>query len=269
VLGAGLACCLVLYAVALAPPCRAEEPRGTAEPWIVTIGGWGTLEPTFEGARTMKPAGRPIFSFRSAGSKDWLVLPNDGFDFELIETDNFRAGPVANWNWVRASNSIAPRGFRPIGSVDLSVEAGVFAEYWPMEWIRTRAELRDSVWGGNGWIADLTSDLVWRTGTGWTITGGPRLSLADTSFMRTYYGVSPEQSLATGLPTYLPRAGWRSVGLGQSVKYDWNPSWSTMAFVEYRHLSGPAGDSPVIDVGGTREQFTVGLGFSYNFTFSR
>ena len=43
------------------------------------------------------------------------------------------------------------------------------------------------------------------------------------------------------------------------------PSWTTRSFIEYEHLTGAAGDSPVITTRGSREQLMIGLGLSYTF----
>src|SRR5262245_29668084 len=80
-----------------------------------------------------------IFMLASAastvGSREWLSLPNDGFDFPLIITDSFRAGPVVNGRWERDVSSLE-RGFRHVGAINLSAEAGVFAEWWPAGFLR-------------------------------------------------------------------------------------------------------------------------------------
>ena len=144
---------LLVVAAGLSSPLVAEDAPGSKpDIWIVAVGGWGVLEPRFEGAKKDSLNFRPFFNAHKEGVREWLALPNDGFDFELIETDNFRAGPVANWHWQRDVSGGIPRGFKHIGSVDLSIEAGAFAEFWPSEALRTRVELRHSVIGGNVWL---------------------------------------------------------------------------------------------------------------------
>lgn len=260
----GLAACALAAIVAAPGAGHAEDAKSRSAPWIITLGAWAVLEPAFEGSRSLQAAGRPLVMWRRADSREWLSLPNDGFDFELVETDTFRAGPVASWSWMRADPHLH-RGYRNVGAIDLSAEAGVFAEYWPAPWLRARVEIRDGVWGAKGWVADLNADLVWRPLAGLTVTGGPRLSLADARFMRTNYGISDEQAAASGLAPYAAEAGFRTAGLGTAIKRDWSPTWSTIAFVEYHRLIGPADNSPVIDAPGTSGQLTVGVGFSYSF----
>ena len=163
----------------------------------------------------------------------------------------------------------APRGYRHIGSVDLSIEGGAFAEFWPTEALRTRVEVRNSVIGGKGMVGDVSADAVWRPTPAMVVTGGPRLSLANMDFMSTYYTVDPSLAAASGLPVYYAKAGLRSYGAGSMLKYAWSDQWTTLAFVEYQRLAGSAGDSPVIASRGTENQVSVGLGATYTFKIGR
>jgi outer membrane protein len=242
------------------------EPGAKPNLWLVTVGGFAVVEPRFEGSDKLEAGFRPIFSFRKAGSREWMSLPNDGFDFELIETDNFRAGPVANVRWARGSSG--QRGFKDVGTIDLSLEAGAFVEYWPARWFRTRAELRGAVVGGDGFVADFSADAVWRPAAAWRFAAGPRLTIADADFMASYYGIDDQQAAITGLPTYHAGAGIKSVGAGTSAQYKWSEAWTTTAFVEYQRLAGSAGDSPLIDNGGSADQVKFGLGVTYTFAVS-
>lgn len=273
---AAVSALVMLFALILAFPERlaAEDAPGSKpDIWLVTVGSWAVLEPNFEGSKHVSINARPIFNIRKEGAREWLVLPNDGFDIELVETDNFRAGPVGNWHWQRdvsASNgSVSPRGYRRIGKVDLSLEAGGFAEYWPSNALRTRMEVRHSVIGGRGMIADFTADALWRPTPALLFTAGPRLSVADSDFMRAYYAIDSAQSASLNLPTYAAKAGLRSMGAGTMSKYTWSENWATMTFAEYQRLSGEAGDSPVISTHGTRDQLSFGIGASYTFSVGR
>src|SRR5262249_58007105 len=141
-----------------------------------------------------------IIDYRTVGSREWLSLPNDGFDFPLIVTDSFRAGPVANGRWERDVNSLV-RGFRHVGAINLSAEAGVFAEWWPVGLLRTRVEARDAVFGAHGLVADLSADAVWRPEDRWTLTAGPRFPIAHPPFIPTYYSLHEPQPTTPCPPT--------------------------------------------------------------------
>lgn len=252
----------MLSALALTAPAdlaragEGDSDGGKPGLWLVTIGGWATLEPQDEGSKRYGPGFRPLFSINKPGDKQWLVLPNDSLDYDLIETDNFRAGPAVNFRW-SADGRSTPRGMTNWGFLDVAVETGVFAEYWPAHWLRTRIEAREVVVGSSGLVSDVSADLVLRPGP-WTITAGPRLSLADHRYLRANYAEPSSQGL-----------GVRYVGAGSMLAYKWSENWTTTSFVEYQHLTGAAARSPFIDVDGTREQVVVGLGATYTFTVGR
>ena len=252
---------LALAATSAAAQDVPAAPAGT----IVTIGGYGVLQPKFEGSKGREFAFKPILNWRKPGDRVWLDLPNDGLEFEFVETDDFRAGAVGNIRFQRDTNRIRPRGFKRVGTTDLSIEAGGFAEYWPSTSLRTRAEIRNSFFGADGIVADFSADVVLHPADRWTVTGGPRLSLADQAFMDGYYGVTANQAATAGLTQYKADAGLRSYGAGTSARYQWSDDVTTLAYIEYQRIAGSAGESPLIDNRGSTDQFTFGLGLKYSF----
>lgn len=253
---------------ALAPAAASAQSKGADEgPLLITLGAYGVYGPRFEGSRRHEISPWPIISWRNANSREWLDLPKDGLEYTVYETENFRFGASGYVRWQRDPSSIRPRGFQRVqgSQIDLSLEAGAFAEYWPMQWLRTRIEAREAVFGATGLVGYLSSDAVWRPDSRWTFSAGPRLSVADSRFMSDYYGVNEAQAFMSGLPVYSASAGLRSYGGGTFAKYKITTNWTTQGFFEYEHLSGSAGDSPVISQRGSREQYMIGLGLSYTF----
>jgi MipA family protein len=238
----------------------------TSSDWVVTIGGWGNFAPKYDGSDDYVFGGTPILDVHW-GSREWLSLPKDSLDFEFFQTENFRAGPVANLRWGFGTPN--ERGLKEIGGtgIDLSAEVGAFAEYWPADFWRTRIEARNAVYGAEGWRLDLSSDFVWRPHAQWTFAAGPRLSLADKDYMNAYYGVDAQQAQASNLPSYEASGGVRSYGAGFFAQYQWNEHFSTMASVEYERLAGSAEDSPLIEANGSADQFTFAIGAKYSFVW--
>jgi outer membrane protein len=251
---------------AVAAPAPEAKPAAAAKSGtIVTLGGFGAFAPRFEGARRSEWGFIPLFDIRDASSKEWLNFPRDGIDLALVETSTLRAGLVGNFRWNRDTSSLV-RGFRRVGNIDLSLEGGVFAELWPAQWLRTRVELREAVMGARGFIADLSADLVTHPLPALTWTAGPRLSLADRSFMAAYYGIDATQAARSGLPEYNAGAGLRSYGAGTMLRFKASETVSTFAFVEYQRMADGAFDSPLITRRGSPNQTTIGVGSSISFS---
>ena len=150
-----------------------------------------------------------------------------------------------------------------------SIEGGVFIEYWPIiDHLRTRAELRQGFNGRQGFVADLAADWVEKFGH-MTLSGGPRLSLADGTYMDTNFGITPAEAIANGgVPAFNPTAGLKSVGIGAALKYDWSDTWATTGFVKYDRLVDDAARSPIVQVLGDKDQFTLGAEVTYSFVMN-
>jgi outer membrane protein len=260
--------CFLPWSASEAQEADSQQVQATnSSDWVVTLGGWGAISPDYSGSKHYEFGGIPIFDIHRG--MEWLRLPKDGIDYEIFETSNFRAGPVADIRW--GIGTTPDRGFKEIGKtgLDLAVEAGAFAEYWPTDFWRTRVEARNAVFGAEGWAFDLTSDFVWHPTSRWTFAAGPRVSFADQDYMDAYYGINAKQALNLQLPKYDPAGGLRSYGAGLYAEYQWTEQFSTMASFEYERLAGDAAQSPLVREDGSADQFTVALGAKYRFLWSR
>lgn len=235
-----------------------------AKGWIVTLGGSFQVGPKYDGANSAGPSFMPSLSWRRAGEPAGFSAPDDSLDYAIYDTDRFDVGVVGAYRSGRYSGS----NIRLLGMRDVpwAIEAGVFAEYWVIpERLRTRVEVRQGFNGHHGVVADFSADWVERFGA-FTFAVGPRASLGSASYMRRNFGVLPGEAALNGtISAYKPGAGAKSVGLASSLEYAWSPSFSTTLFARYDRLVGDAGNSPLVDKLGQRNQFSVGIGASYSF----
>lgn len=243
---------------------RALTDPTPAKGWIVTLGGSLQLGPRYDGANSAGLSFMPSLSWRKADEPEGFSAPDDGLDFALYETDRFSVGVVGSYRSGRYSSS-SPRLFG-LRDVPWAIEAGAFAEFWPIaDKLRTRIEVRQGFYGHHGVVADVFVDWVEHIGK-FTLAIGPRLSLGDASFMRRNFGVLPEEAALNGfLAAYRPGGGVKSAGLAGSAEYAWSPSWSTTLFARYDRMLDEAARSPLVSTIGQRNQFTIGVGASYSF----
>ena len=123
-----------------------------------------------------------------------------------------------------------------------TAEVGGFFDYWPTRWLRARVELRQGIGGHHGVVSDETVDVVVPVSPQWTLSGGPRLTVATADANRPYFGIDAAQSAASGLPVFDVGGGVRSFGAGTQARYQWNAQWASHAFVEYTRLTGDVGE---------------------------
>jgi outer membrane protein len=267
----------VVIAVISAPIAASAQPAFTLPPppstlpllpslsgdWTVMLGIGGQMQPDFEGAKRYTPSPVPIFSIHRAGSPDQFRSPFDNAGLTLFDFGAFHAGPVGKF--VEARTAANYTELNGLGDVKAALQLGGFLEYFPVDWLRTRAEIRQGIGGETGLTADLSSDLVVPLTEQWTISGGPRFTLETTAATAPYFSVSPVQAMNSGLPAFNARGGLNSAGAGAQVRYQFNPQWEAHSYVEYSRLLGDAALSPLVKLRGSPNQLIVGIGASYSF----
>lgn len=235
----------------------------TAPDWIVTLTANGQVAPRYPGSDEFSVFAYPSVSFRRAGEPRRFSTPDDGVSLALYDTAAFRAGLAGRYRGGRYDGS--DRRLVGLEDVQWAVEPGVFVEYWPVAFLRARAELRHGIGGHHGFVADLGLDLVQRFGA-FTVSAGPRLALGDGDFTRTYFGVRPYEAALNGVVSpYRPSGGVTSAGVATAVSYDWSPQWSSTVSASYNRLVSDAADSPIVKRFGSENQLAVGLSLSYSF----
>jgi len=236
-----------------------ESPSG----WIVTLKGNLRAQPTYPGADDLSFIGYPSFSLRRAGTVERFSSPDDGLSFSFLDDSALRFGAVGRYQGGRYLQD--DRRLAGLNKINWAIEPGLFVEYWPVDFLRARAEIRHGINGHDGFVADLGLDVVQTFGA-FTVSAGPRLSLGDGEFTRTYFGVTPEEAVLNGqVEAYRPSGGITSVGATASASYNWSEQWATTAFVSYKRLVGDAADSPIVRTFGSENQVGLGLTVSYSF----
>jgi outer membrane protein len=235
----------------------------TPSAWIVEAGGYGVLEPLYEGSKHYTLSFKPEIDIWQAGSHHWLGFPNDAFGVTLYETQNFRIGPAGNLT-LQSRYHGEDIDLR-LGKADADLSGGAFAEYYPFENIRTRVELLQGITGNLGLAANLSADYIWHPGRDWTLTFGPRAQLANDQYASDFFSTQAAQKY--GFYTqYRAEGGVISSGLEFTGKYELTRDLTTKFYMDFNQLIGDAADTPKVSVRGSSEQFIAGIGASYKFS---
>ncbi|WP_310498033.1 MipA/OmpV family protein [Sandarakinorhabdus sp.] len=261
---------------AIAAPAAAQQPP--AKPWSLSIGVVPVVGPAWQGSRDTALS---IFPDLRVNYRDtvFFSIP-DGLGWNVVNQDGWKLGPLAKTRFGRReSNGGSPfliaggsEALRGMGDVDLAVEMGGFAQKsLAAGRLRLRAEVRQGFGGHDGLVADTI--VAWsdrrRDGTlAWYL--GLRASFADAGFTNTYFGVTAAQSAAAGLPVFRTGSGLVSAGVNAALIKPLGPRGRDGAltlFSAYDRLGDAAADSTLIRLRGDRDQVTVGLGYSYRFSW--
>jgi outer membrane protein len=248
-----------------APPFEVPVLPSVSGTWTVSVGAGAEYKPDFEGAKRSMLSPVPIFAIRRAGSAETFRGPRDSASIALLDFGNLRAGPAGKFVAARKANDFTE--LNGLGDVKAAVELGGFVEYFPVDWFRTRVEVRQGFGGHTGVTADFSADVIVPVMQGLTLSAGPRFTLESTGAVAPYFGITAVQAMATGLPQFNAQGGAHSVGAGAQVSYRFNPQWEVHSYVEYQRLLGDAANSPLVVQRGSPNQTTVGIGASYSFDF--
>jgi|SRR5271166_2410680 len=228
--------------------------------WIFDIGGYGVVEPIYEGSRSYTFGFKPQIDVWQAGDREWLSFPNDATGIAVYETFNFRAGPAGNLS-LQSPYHGQDIDLR-VGKANLDLAGGVFAEFYPVSSIRTRAELLQGITGNTGFAANLSADFIWRPGDRWTLTLGPRAQIADVQYASQYFAI--QNAFQTGAYTqFHAEGGLLYLGGEVTGKYAFTQRLTGKFFVDFDQLAGDAADNPRVSLRGSAEQVFAGLGLSY------
>lgn len=186
--------------------------------------------------------------------------PDDGISLGLVGKGPLTAGLAGRWRSSRGDDDDL-RGFEKI---DGAVEAGVFVNWWPADWLRLRAEARHGFGGHDSWVGDFGADAIVHTDR-WALTAGPRLGWGDESFTRKYFAVTPLEASRSplGIQPFSPSGASWSPGVILSAEYRLNPRWSLEAVGSYRRVTGEAADSPIVAGLGSPDYFSTSLSARY------
>jgi MipA family protein len=198
---------------------------------------------------------------RYAGSDErgWLVLPSLDYRWKngwFAGLSNgvgylFPSRPDMQYG-LRVTADIGRKESRSddlagMGSIHPRAEAGAFFNYFPTRETFLTSSLRYGAgndWNGlqvdlgAGYTSPLTQRLRGTVGIAATIVNG--------AYMQAYFGVTPQQSAASGYAVYTPGTGVRDLRLNASLVYAIDARWALTGALTLSSLQGDARDSPIV-----------------------
>ena len=231
--------------------------RGPAG-WGITLGAGLAQVPRYPGAS--KERGR-LVSLVALDYGGRVFVGPFGIGVAAARWNGFRAGPVLGFERGR-SETDDPR-LAGLGDISTSVTAGVFASYTkgPLEVSATARQAVTHASNGLSGLLQLSVRHVYvaaRT----LVAIGPDMEFGNGEYERTWFGISPAQSAASGLSAYTPGGGINRVGLHAGLTYRASPHVLLRAFARISDLTADAARSPVTE---RRAQVVVGAGVAYHF----
>lgn len=238
----------------------------------LALGVTGAWTPSYSGSTASGVKPRLVWAFQygrlrlsTGGGAAILGIAQDprgpGASAELFSGEKLRAGVALRID--RGRNSSDIDGLEDVPDVPATVRGRAYASYaLTPQWTLAATIAPDLLGRGGGTVATL--DVGWRTPLGpaaeWYLGGG--LSLADATYMNSYYGVSAETAAATGWPAFDAGAGVSGARLGMGFTAALTSRWIAFGGAGVTRLLGDAAASPLTQ---RQTAFSATLGIAYRW----
>ena len=227
--------------------------------WDFRVGALVGFKPEYEGSDDYESVLAP--NWRVAWRRT-IVLQGKNLRVQYTG-DNYRVGALVGKESGRDEDD--NDNLEGLGDVDSGWSAGLFGRYDIDEHIRLQAEGRQEFAGGHsGLVVDAGAEVTLPFDSP-LLRAYAGVTYASSDYMEEFFSISSKQSANSGKPTYDADAGIKNVTLALSAGYDITDNWVIGAIIRYDRLVGDAEDSPIVDDGGSRDQFTGGVSIAYQF----
>jgi outer membrane protein len=252
------------------PAGLTPEKIAQAFPNLAGIGAG--VAPDYLGSDDYTPVAAPGLFYRFGDTNRNVQWWGTYGMVSLIDSPTWSAGPLLQFRPGRkdVDDAVVSR----MSEIDNSWEAGVFVGYQYINaqgipWIArvnggAQWNLNDEYdgtywWASGSFLFPLREDIF--VGIGGGFGGG--FGGGDRSFNQIYFGVTPGNAAASGLPVYSPGSGISTVYVWPAVIWRFHPNWIAGAGGMYTRITGDGADSPVVRDRGSANQWIGGVGIAY------
>lgn len=245
----------------------------------LTVGVGGFYGPSYEGSDDYIAFPAPVIQGNLLGV---AITPRPGgaaLDFIPDAKGakiGFSLGPVATYRRDRVTRIQDPVVKR-LGKLKSAVEVGGSAGVTVYDLVTGYDSLTFS--GDARWdVAGAHKGMLYGPTVSYLtpVSKGAAINLAvtaehmDRDYANYYFTVSPAGSLASGLPAFQAKAGWKSIGVNALVGVDFDGDLTNgglAGFVTggYTKLLGDAKRTPITRIRGNSDQFLAGAGLAFTF----
>ncbi len=226
--------------------------------WQVILGGSVEVLPKYDGSHRYHLLAGPMFDIRYKQLA--FLATGEGLGVNFFQNDWVRTGLAITYDLGRSPE--LSHELNRLSDVNPSPEAKLFTELVLFPLV-LRVDVRKSMGGYNGWAGDFS---VYMPVAGWKnrlfIFAGPAIAIGDHRYMGHYFGITPEDAEASGLPAFTPSGGVKNVSLGANATWLMGHHWFLNVVVAGDCLINDANRSPT-----TRNQVQGLAGFTVAYRF--
>jgi outer membrane protein len=197
--------------------------------------------PAYAGSDERRTMLVPLLDYQ--WNNGWFAGTANGIGINLSKRPDLQYGLRLTADFGRkASRSNALRG---MGNVDASAELGAFFNQSLAAGIFLTSSLRYGA-GDGGLVVDLGAGYATALAPSWRLAVGGAVSLANASYLQSFFGVNSAQSANSAYPEYRPGAGLRDARANVALTYLFNRRTSLTTALAVSALQADARNSPLV-----------------------
>ena len=272
----------VAMAQGISPPAGGTGLAQNLDQDSVTVGIGAGYMPDYEGSDDYQWVPVPG-AIGSVSGINFQVLGNRA-SADLIAgkpgpTWDFQLGPVGVLNFMRNSrDGIDDPRVRALGKRSIAVELGGYVGIGKTGVITSPYDKLSVSVSYRHDVAGVHDSHFWQPTINYFTPLSRKSAIAlfgsaervGSKYVQTYFSVPEDRAAASGLPVYTNgRGGWKSWTVGTvgtvSLTGDLLHGFKLVGGATYRKLINDVGDSPIVRVAGSRNQWLGVLGVAYTF----
>jgi outer membrane protein len=227
--------------------------------WIVTLGAGVQAGPRYPGSNSIDFMPIPAIDIEY---KNLLFAKQDmPLGVYFINNPHWSAGLALQYDLTERHSADDSR-LAGLANLPMTLRAKLFATYTISALTVSASAAQDIGGHAEGLVVDANAIAALPLGTQWYLSAGPGISWGNGQYQRTFFGITPAQNLASGLPQYTGRAGINNVYLSLEADYLITKHWTATANVKVAQLQSSAARSPITE---SRQQTTSTLSLSYTY----
>ncbi|HVO45728.1 MAG TPA: MipA/OmpV family protein [Steroidobacteraceae bacterium] len=231
--------------------------------WRVVLGTAAEVQPVYDGSHAYRVQGGPVVNIQYRDVA--FATTGDGVGFNFLHGDHYQVGMALTYDFGRrmrddltnlhGMGDISPA---PVGKL---FGSWVLSRKFPMI---LRVDVRQFAGGAQGAVGDASVYLPLPGSTKrFVMFAGPSITMATHHYLQTLYGVTPQQSLASGHPIYeIPHAGTSAAGVGFSATKFMTDHWLFNVDAALNQIRGSPAHSPLIE---RRTQRILAISLDYQW----
>jgi outer membrane scaffolding protein for murein synthesis (MipA/OmpV family) len=221
------------------------------------------IQPVYDGSRAYRNEGGPVINIHYRDVA--FVSTGEGIGYNFLRGDHYQVGIGVTYDLGRNEKDDLGN-LRGMGNIAAAPVGKIFGSWvlskrFPMI---LRVDARQFAGGAQGAVVDASVYMpLPGSSRTFVMFAGPSITLATHHYLQTLYGVTPQQSLASGHPVYeIPDAGTSAAGVGFSASKFMTEHWIFNLDSAINQIRGSASRSPLVE---RRTQRILALSVDYQW----